>query len=173
MPHLLKAAMNIRIAFEGVVPTCWVAAAKAAFSSGKTFATTGVMCSAMVSPNRYDTSAFARASGWAKKRAPGVILVRWYYLVLLSYTPWQRIYQMLAKSATNGRAYSKVKAKMRGLDGRWMRRKILEIGRTALGWSMRATKRGSPGLCTDQKDRFSDFYSATISQRALTLCSTI
>ena len=66
LPHLLKAAMNIRIAFEGVVPTCWVAAAKAAFSSGKTFATTGVMCSAMVSPNRYDTSAFARASGWAK-----------------------------------------------------------------------------------------------------------
>lgn len=66
VPHLLKAAMNIRIAFEGVVPTCWVAAAKAAFSSGKTFATTGVMCSAMVSPNRYDTSTFARASGWAK-----------------------------------------------------------------------------------------------------------
>lgn len=27
------------------VPTSWVAAAKAAFSSGKTFATTGVMCS--------------------------------------------------------------------------------------------------------------------------------
>lgn len=66
-----------------------------------------------------------------------------------------------------------MKAKMRGLDGRWMKRKILEIGRTALGWSMRATKRGSPGLCADQKDRFSDFYSATISQRALTLCSTM
>ena len=70
-----------------------------------------------------------------------------------------------------------MKAKMRGLDGRWMKRKILEIGRTALGpasgWSMRATKRGFPGLCTDQKDRFSDFYSATIFQRALTLCSTI
>lgn len=80
---------------------------------------------------------------------------------------------MLAKSAMNGRDYSKVKAKLRGLDCRWMRRETLGIGRTALGWSMRATKRGSPGLCTDQKDRFSDFYSATISQRALTLCSTI
>ncbi len=35
--------MNIRMAFEGVVPTRCVAAAKAAFSSGITFATTGVM----------------------------------------------------------------------------------------------------------------------------------
>lgn len=35
---------------DGVVPTSWVAAAKAAFSSGKTFATTGVMCSAMAFP---------------------------------------------------------------------------------------------------------------------------
>ena len=37
-------------ALDGVVPTSWVAAAKAAFSSGKTFATTGVMCSAMALP---------------------------------------------------------------------------------------------------------------------------
>lgn len=43
VPHRLKAAMNIRMAFEGVVPTRCVAAAKAAFSSGSTFATTGVM----------------------------------------------------------------------------------------------------------------------------------
>ena len=50
VPQRLKAAMNMRMALDGVVPTSWVAAAKAAFSSGKTFATTGVMCSAMALP---------------------------------------------------------------------------------------------------------------------------
>ena len=43
VPQRLNAAMNMRMALEGVVPTRWVAAAKAAFSSGSTFATTGVM----------------------------------------------------------------------------------------------------------------------------------
>ena len=50
VPQRLKAAMNMRMALDGVVPTSWVAAAKAAFSAGKTFATTGVMCSAMALP---------------------------------------------------------------------------------------------------------------------------
>ncbi len=35
VPQRLKAAMNMRMALDGVVPTSWVAAAKAAFSLGQ------------------------------------------------------------------------------------------------------------------------------------------
>ena len=56
----------MRMALDGVVPTSWVAAAKAAFSSGKTFATTGVMCSAMALPFWNDGGADRYGPrGWA------------------------------------------------------------------------------------------------------------
>lgn len=85
----------MRMALDGVVPTSWVAAAKAAFSSGKTFATTGVMCSAMALP--FETTVVRIDAGHAAGRRAvkatrlariwSLFLRRWYYLVFLSITP--------------------------------------------------------------------------------------
>lgn len=90
VPHRLNAAMNMRIAFDGVVPTSWVAAAKAAFSSGKTFATTGVIFSAMSIPLRIDVLR-VREHAAGLELAPGSFMSYWYYLVLLCITPLLRI----------------------------------------------------------------------------------
>ena len=95
VPQRLNAAMNMRMALDGVVPTSWVAAAKAAFSSGKTFATTGVMCSAMALPFWNDGGVDrCGPRGWAtgcegNPIGPHLefVLRRWYYLVFLSITP--------------------------------------------------------------------------------------
>ena len=90
VPHRLKAAMNMRIAFDGVVPTSWVAAAKAAFSSGRTFATTGVIFSAMSIPLRIDVLR-VREHAAGLELARGSFMSYWYYLVLLCITPLLRI----------------------------------------------------------------------------------
>lgn len=50
VPARLNAAMNIRIAFEGVVPICSVASKNRSFSCGSTFATIGVIFSATLPP---------------------------------------------------------------------------------------------------------------------------
>ena len=43
VPQRLNSAINMRMALDGVVPTSWVAAANAAFSSSKPIETTGVI----------------------------------------------------------------------------------------------------------------------------------
>ena len=50
VPSRLKAAMNMRIALEGVVPICSVASKNRSFSCGDTLATIGVILSATVAP---------------------------------------------------------------------------------------------------------------------------
>ena len=79
VPQRLKAAMNMRMALDGVVPTSWVAAAKAAFSSGKTFAV--VRIDAGHAAGRRAVKATRLARIWS------LFLRRWYYLVFLSITP--------------------------------------------------------------------------------------
>ena len=65
VPQRLNAAINMRMALDGVVPTSWVAAAKAAFSAAGRRA--------------------VKATRLARIRS--LFLLRWYYLVFLSITP--------------------------------------------------------------------------------------
>ena len=96
VPHRLNAAINMRMALDGVVPTSWVAAAKAAFSSGKTFGDYG---GHVVLPWRFlfETTVVRIDAGHAAGRRAvkatrlarirSLFLRRWYYLVFLSITP--------------------------------------------------------------------------------------
>ena len=77
VPALLKAAMNMRIAFEGVVPIDSVASKKRSFSAGRTLATTGVILSDMVTVFRL-----------------------WYDLVCLGYTLSYIVTPICAKATT-------------------------------------------------------------------------
>ena len=96
VPQRLNAAINMRIALDGVVPTSWVAAAKAAFFLGQDlrdnrgscvlpwrflFETTVVRIDAGHAAGRRAVKATRLARIWS------LFLRRWYYLVFLSITP--------------------------------------------------------------------------------------
>ena len=71
VPQRLKAAMNMRMALDGVVPTSWVAAAKAAFSSGKTFAHLEFVSTALVLlgiPKYYPVDRIAHLIPWGRRK---------------------------------------------------------------------------------------------------------
>ena len=96
VPARLNAQMNIRIALEGVVPMSSVASKNRSFSCGETFATTGVILSAMMPELRL-----------------------WYDLVRLCYTLAEKRITQRGPVSTTNRVLAKTFFEECPKDFRW------------------------------------------------------